>query len=310
MLRRGSDPLVDNFPDVDHWVPRDRPGVMTTRFETPAGRLTIEHTLLEPMLAAGARSYVTRHPLDEEADFRTLEHVLERAEWVPRFDRVSALETRIGDEGLVIPSLGRIPFQQLLVDYMRSDAMFEALYGSPTPVRRLLSLLDERVTESLHLLAGLDVPYVEFVDNVDGAVTHPRLFREHCLADYQRYSGILHAQGKKVGSHTDGNLRPLLVLLAESGLDVCESFSPAPLTRCTFEEAWSAWSNGPLIWGGIPSPLLEVRTPFAELERYVRRLLATVGGGRIILCVVDMVLPNNPIERIRAVADLVEQHRP
>jgi len=35
-----------------------------------------------------------------------------------------------------------------------------------------------------------------------------------------------------VGSHTDRNLKPLLRLLTESGLDVCESFSPYPLTEC------------------------------------------------------------------------------
>ncbi len=35
--------------------------------------------------------------------------------------------------------------------------------------------------------------------------------------------------------------------LAECGLDVCESFSPDPLTECTFEEAWQAWQDGPII---------------------------------------------------------------
>jgi hypothetical protein len=307
-LARDADPLVDNFPDLDHLVPRDRTGVTTTRFATPVGELTVQHTLLEEMLAAGSRSYVTRHPIEDDSDFRTLEWVLERADWVPRFGRVRAAEARLGDAGFLIPSLGRIPFQQVLIDYMRSDDIFEALYRQPRTVRRLMSLLDAKTTEAVQLLAGLDVPYVEFVDNLDGMVSHPRLFREYCLSDYQRYCEILHAQGKKVGSHTDGNLRPLLGLLAESGLDVCESFSPAPLTPCPFDEAWSAWEKGPLIWGGIPSPLLEERTPELEFERYVRRLLDTVGARPIILCVVDMVLPNNSIERIRAIADLVEGH--
>ncbi len=307
-LVRDVDPLVDNFPDLDHLAPRDRTGVTTTRFATPVGQLTVQHTLLEEMLAAGSRSYVTRHPVEDESDFRTLEYILERADWVPRFDRVRSGEARLGDAGFLIPSLGRIPFQQVLIDYMRSDDIFEALYHQPRAVRRLMSLLDAKTTDALELLAELDVPYVEFVDNLDGMVTHPRLFREYCLDDYQRYSEILHAQGKKVGSHTDGNLKPLLALLAESGLDVCESFSPAPLTPCPFDEAWSAWEKGPLIWGGIPSPLLEERTPEAEFERYMQRLLETVGSRPIILCVVDMVLPNNSIERIRAIADRVERH--
>jgi uroporphyrinogen-III decarboxylase len=307
-LAREADPLVDNFPDVDHLLPRGRTGVMTTRFRSAVGGLTVQHTVLEEMLAAGARSYVTRHPIAEEADFRTLEYILERADWVPRYDRIRALEAKLGDAGLAVPSLGRIPYQQILVDYMRSDDLFVALYQQPQAVERLTSLLDASTTEAIHQLADLDVPYVEFVDNLDGVVTHPRLFREHCLEHYQRYTDLLHAQGKKVGSHTDGNLRPLLGLLAESGLDVCESFSPAPLTPCPFAEAWRAWAKGPLIWGGIPSPLLEARTPEAEFQRYMRCLLEIVGDRPIVLCVVDMVLPNNSIERIRAIADLVERH--
>jgi len=128
------------------------------------------------------------------------------------------------------------------------------------------------------------------------------------LPYYQRYVEILHGQGKKVGSHTDGNLKPLLSLLAESGLDVCESISPAPLTECAFEKIWDAWQNGPIIWGGIPSPILEERTGESEFRDYVYRLLETVGDQPIILGVGDLVMENNLIERIRYIVDQVEDH--
>jgi len=118
----------------------------------------------------------------------------------------------------------------------------------------------------------------------------------------------LHSQGKKVGCHTDGELKPLLNLLAESCLDVCESFSPAPLTECTFEEAWNAWKQGPIIWGGIPSTILEERTNKGEFQSYIEQLLETIGGRPIIFGVGDMVMGNNSIERVRYIADKVEAH--
>ena len=92
----------------------------------------------------------------------------------------------------------------------------------------------------------------------------------------------------------------------DTGLDVCESFSPSPLTPCTFEEAWEAWRDGPIIWGGIPSPILEERTHESEFLDYINRLLEIIGDGRIILGVGDMVLPNNSIDRVRQIARLVE----
>jgi uroporphyrinogen-III decarboxylase len=162
--------------------------------------------------------------------------------------------------------------------------------------------------EILDCLKNLTSIYVEFGDNLDGMMTNPNLFEKYSLPYYQKYADILHGQGKKVGSHTDGNLKPLLALLAESNLDVCESFSPSPLTDCTFEEAWQEWENGPMIWGGIPSPLLEERTPEHEFREYVHGLLTTIGDQAIIVGVGDMVLGNNLIDRVQYIAEQVEKH--
>jgi hypothetical protein len=98
-------------------------------------------------------------------------------------------------------------------------------------------------------------------------------------------------------------------LLPESGLDVCESFTPKPLTELDFEEAWEKWRNGPLIWGGIPSDLLEKRTAQSDFEAFVDKLLTTVGNRPIIIGVGDMVLDNNLIERVRYIADRVKDHK-
>jgi hypothetical protein len=195
-----------------------------------------------------------------------------------------------------------------LIDYFSTTALFYALHDSPQVVERLLGILDERIGQALHSLADLDLPYVEFIDNLDGIMTNPTLFSRYCLPAYRSYTEILHRQGKKVGSHTDGNLRPLLGALVASGLDVCESFSPAPLTPCTFEEAWVAWQHGPLIWGGIPSPLLEPRTSEDEFQNAIRHLLRTTGNRPLILCVTDMVLPHNAIDRVRTIAAMVQDH--
>ena len=178
----------------------------------------------------------------------------------------------------------------------------------PGHLDRLIHVLDQQLLEILDHLKDLESIYVEFGDNLDGMMTNPKLFEKYSLPYYQKYADILHGQGKKVGSHTDGNLKPLLSLLAESNLDVCESFSPSHLTECTFEEAWQEWEKGPMIWGGIPSPILEERTSDSEFKEYVQRLLTTIGNQAIIIGVGDMVLGNNLIERVRYIAEQVEKH--
>ncbi len=195
----------------------------------------------------------------------------------------------LGDIGFVVPCLHRIPFQQVLLEYLGEIPLFSALYDCPDRLGRLLHLLDRQLTEILHQLLDLPSIYVEFGDNLDGVMTNPKLFERFGLPYYQKYTEILHAQDKKVGSHTDGNLKSLVHLLPESGLDVCESFSPSPLTDCTFEEAWESWENGPLIWGGFPSLILEERTDEQEFQDYVQAVLERIGGRGIILGIGDMV---------------------
>lgn len=307
-ILRQTAPLLERFPDVSEVVPAQRVGDTTVEFRTPAGAVSVEYVLLESMLATGARAYIRKHPITCDDDYAAVEYILERSEVVLELDRLAAMQAEFGEDGFVVPVIERIPFQQALIDFLSTDRFFFALHDSPARIERLMALLDERITRVLHSLADLDAPYLEFVDNVDGMMTNPRLFQRYALDAYRRYSEIAHAQGKKIGSHMDGNVKPLLPLIAESGLDVIESFSPVPLTPCTVAEAQAAWQGKPLIWGGIPSPLLEAATPDAEFEAAIHSLLDTLAGQPAILNVTDMVLPINEIERVQRIAEMVEAY--
>ena len=170
-----------------------------------------------------------------------------------------------------------------------------------------MSILDERMKDQLNRLSDLPVAFIECIDNLDGIMTNPRLFRKYVLPAYQEYSQIAHTQSKKLGSHTDGDLRSLTSLLVESGLDVCEFFTPAPITSCTFEEAWAAWEHGPMIWGGIPSYYLEEGVPETEFHAFIDRILAFASQRPIILGIGDAVMAENDIDRLAWIAGRVAE---
>jgi len=303
-----TDPCLEFFCGMFDYLDTTKAGVTQTELITPVGKLRVQHELLEDNVATGTEHYIREHFIKEDEDYKTVEYLIEHAEFVPRFDRVSEQESLLGDIGYVVPMAPRLPFQQVLLEYLGEVSLFYALNDSAAQVERLMTVLDDQLAEILARLKDLPVAYVEFPDNLHGLMTNPRLFARYSLPGYQRHCETLHRQGKKAGSHTDGDVKPLLSLLAESGLDVCESFSPYPLTPCTFDEAWQAWRGKPLIWGGIPSPILEERTSQADFEDYVRILLNTVGDGPIILGVGDLVMGHNSIERVRAIARQVEAH--
>ena len=299
------EPVIENFPGMWDIVPTDRAGETITELITPQGRLVLRHKLLPENVRTGTDPYLVRHLLQSDEDFPALEYILDRAEVVPLDQKVRDDEAQVGEHGLVVPLLYRIPFQQLLLEYLGETRLFAALHAKSARVRQLMDLLDLQMMQLIDSVATLDVPYVEFPDNLHGPMTSPRLFQEFCLPAYQKYCAALHAQGKKVGSHTDGNMKPLLGLLPLTSLDVCESFSPYPLTPCTFEEAWQAWEHGPCIWGGIPSPILEDRFTEGDFHAYLARLFELIDRP-IILGVVDLFMYHNSMERVLEIASWIE----
>jgi hypothetical protein len=306
-IYRETDPIADAFPDMSELVPLDKAGMTEIRLSTPQGMLTMTYELVQDMVIAGQYPYLREHPMKNlGSDLAALEYIISHAEYIPKYDRMQQVQTDLGEIGYVVPLITRIPFQQVLLDYLGEIATFYALADEPERVDYMMRLLDDQMMGVLNRLKDFDWMYIEVPDNLHGLMTNPRLFKQHCMPHYQKYADILHAQGKKFGSHTDGNVKPLLALLTESGLDVCESFSPTPLTECTFEEAWQAWQNGPIIWGGIPSPILEPRYPEQEFKEYIARLLHIIGDRPIILGVGDLVLNINDIERVKYVAEQIE----
>ncbi|HEY43768.1 MAG TPA: hypothetical protein G4O11_07280 [Anaerolineae bacterium] len=303
------DPEFTNFPTLWGWIPIDKAGVTTTELITPAGKLSYHHRLLEESISSGTtRPQMISHPIKELDDFNTYEYIIEHAEFIPRYQDFYQREAEIGDHGYLVPIIERIPFQHILIDAIGEIETFYTLHDSPKQFQRLLTVLDEQVTDKLKKLADFSAPYVEFTDNLDGFMTNPRLFQKYVLPAYQRYCDTLHDQGKKVGDHTDGDLKNLVHLLHDTGLDVCESFTPAPTTSCTFEEVWEAWQGGPLIWGGIASYYLEQRVSDSEFLQHIEHLLQLIGKRPIILGVGDAVMSDNDLERVRYIAERIENH--
>jgi len=303
---REWEPVFENLPGMWDIISTEKAGETLTELKTPVGTLRLRHEILPEGIYTGTDPYLKEHLIKDEADYRTVEFTLERAEFVPFFEQVYAQSESLGDIAFIVPLLHRIPFQQVLLEYLGEFNLFFALHDDLARVNRLIDLLDQQMLEILHGLETFNWAYVEFPDNLHGMMTNPKLFTQYCLPAYHRYVEILHSQGKMVGSHLDGDMKPLLGLIKESQLDVCESFSPEPLTRCSFDAAWEAWIGGPLIWGGIPSPILEQAVREEDFYKHFHRLIGTVQDAPFIFGVVDLFLRHNSIERVEYIAEQLE----
>ena len=85
-----------------------------------------------------------------------------------------------------------------------------------------------------------------------------------------------------------------------------ECFVTAPMVDTTLAEAKKAWGDRIIIWGGVPSVILEEPYSDQQFEDYMQEVFRVVGSGRaFILGVSDNVMPAAKIERIERVSRLV-----
>jgi hypothetical protein len=145
------------------------------------GKLRVQQELLEEAFAWGSTPISRSIRSRTRADYRTVQYILERAEFVPRYERFRKWEERLGDVGFVIPYLHRIPFQQALIDYVGEIELFYTLNDNPKPVQKLMDALHEQMLDVIASLAKFPAVYVEFIDSLTGHLTNPRLFEELCL---------------------------------------------------------------------------------------------------------------------------------
>ena len=308
-LLRESDPVYQEFPALNapNFIPREKVGDTEIEFKTSRGKLRIKYTISESMAAnKGAEPYLTEHLIKEDSDYEIAEYILERSEIINRFEMIAEAEAEVGENGFVVPRIHRIPFQQALLEYLGEIPLFTALYKNKDRLNRLITVIDNQVTEMVRLYAESDALVVQSPDNLDGFMTNPNLFKAYCLPQYQKYSTMLHAQNKKMCSHTDGNLKPIASLLPECGLDIFEAFSPSPLTELSLDEALDTWRGSTMIWGGIPSPILEKTTDDDSFMEWVDSYFNRIDKSRTIVGIGDQVMPESQIERVKYIAQKVE----
>jgi len=145
--------------------------------------------------------------------------------------------------------------------------------------------------------------------NFDDTITYPPFFRDHILPWMQEASRLLHAKGKWMLCHTDGENKGLMDYLLVSGMDIADSVCPAPMTKVSLAEYYGRWGKGITIQGGIPSNLLlSEATTDEDFEDYLDHLFkAAAPGNRLILGVADTVPPDAVFDRLRRIAERVEK---
>jgi hypothetical protein len=296
-----------------------------TEYVTPVGTVTTKHTIRQDLAVEVETGeirtgevgftrydymYPAEHMIKGPDDYRVVEYIIENTEVIPAYEDYLSVAERVGNDGVALALTDRVPIQDVILHFIGLDRVFFELYDRPAQVEQLLRVLTDFHREKIWPVC-LDAPatFIEAGANLSGMVTSPTLFERYFAPYCRQFSEALHSRGKLLGTHFDGEPAPLLKLVPESGLDVVEAFTPAPMTAATVGEARSVFGDDVIIWGGIPSNILcPVAMDEERFEAQLEGIFGEIAPGRnFILGVGDNVMPEASLDRVRKVREAVER---
>ncbi|MBI3980021.1 MAG: hypothetical protein HY331_17755 [Chloroflexi bacterium] len=291
-------------------VVRREGGEETTEFVTPCGTAVLRTAVAESLAGYVDEGLDVGFPIQTEKDYDVWEYVVEHTYYDPTYEVFLAYDASIGDEGLPLVPTGDVPFHHFCRHLAGYNQAYFELYDRTERVERLLRVMEDVERERLWpVVAQSPARLIRHGSHFDSQMTPPHLFERYIKPYYQDFSKILHAHDKVLTFHADNDSRLILQLTKDSGFDMGECFATAPLVNCTLEEARAVWGTDVIIFGGVPSTILEPTFPEEEFEEYMLNLFRTIApGDAFILGVADNTMPDALIERIERISDLVEEH--
>jgi hypothetical protein len=288
-------------------VTKEEPPYTTTEWRTPLGSVSLK-TIFTPEEGPWI-VYEVNHPFRSTADYPVIAYILEHTRLTPDFAELEAKQKMLGEDGLVLTGMDLYsPMQQIMRFWLGYEVFFYELHDHRAQVEHLYELQKELAGKKLKIIGDSPVEFPVLCANWSDEF-HTPLFKKYFTPWLKEASDYLHGKGKVTHVHADGEMKRLMPLFLETGVDAIEAWSPVPMTSLTTAELKKAWGNEVTIWGGIPAVLFEPQYSDAEFDDYIRNMFKEVAPGNNFIVGMGDNLPfDGKIERVGRVAELIDKY--
>ena len=252
---------------------------------------------------------ISRWGLSNEQDLRVFGYAMSRRSFAPKWDKYRAWVKQVGDQGVVYISPGYSAMGYLLNYWMGVERVAYALVDYPQAMRQVVDAVNANTLQLVSLLANSPAEIVILGDNFSGDIQPPAFFRKWSAAYYDEAIRRLHAAGKFVAVHIDGQLKGAIRMIRDTEADCGDAITPTPLGDLTPAECRREAGPDFILSGGVSPDLWLPSAPveafkakvlqWLDLRRHSPRLIANAG---------DQVPPGAEEDRIEIMRELVEQH--
>ncbi|MAE63461.1 MAG: hypothetical protein CMJ18_04245 [Phycisphaeraceae bacterium] len=237
-------------------------------------------------------------------DLRILDCAIESEVYTPHYDRVESVLAELNGLGQCDLVVYRSPFGKLVQEYMGFEGAIYAMADEPDAVEGFLALQEARDLEVIRLAGDAPARLVIISDHADENLIAPPMYKQHCVPYYRKATSILHEKGKFVSTHLDGNFKGHFALLQDTGFDLLDGCTPAPMSNYEVEELAAALPDGMCAFCGVPATFFCQDIPVEQILTFGDRIIDAL-RGRGVLNVGDIVPANGNIEPVIALGEHV-----
>jgi len=182
-----------------------------------------------------------------------------------------------------------------------------ALYEWPEQIKLFFIKREENHDRLINLINLSPIDLINFGENVHAGTLSPNLFVKYHLPACQRRCEKLHAAGKFIYSHWDGDTKSLLSFVKESGLDGIEAITPQPQGDVTIEEVKDVFGEDLFLIDGLPAIYFDDIYSEGDLVECTHKII-DLFAPKLILGISDEISSSGDIERIRLVDYIVNEY--
>lgn len=275
------------------------------RIETPCGTLQERWTWLPEAFTEGPVEHLVKSVADLPAYQWFHAHTHYEADHAFGLAR----GPHIGETGLHLAYLPKSPFMQLVALDAGIVAVVEMLEDDPGLWAETLAVVEESHDTAAALAVAGPAEVLMIPENLSSESVGPALFERFMRPYQEKWVRRIRQAGKFSCMHLDGTLRGLVRQECTVGFDFIESMTPAPVGDLAVED-WRDFcgETETIFWGGLPGAYFSPLVGDEEFERLTRSVLAVMcTEPRYVLGVADQVPPDASEQRLRRVAELVEE---
>ena len=256
----------------------------THRYHTPYGTLQTRFQLTRELIEADVRGMQVEYVFKGPEDYDAVLYLIEHTRVADRLAEYGQFVEEIGEDGVALPFTGYVPMHQLMHTYMGYETFYLEQFDRPDQVDRLHEAVLHQQREVLELARHCPVDAVEVGGNYDETMTPPPMFEQHFKPFYLEAARTLGSVDKRLVVHGDGDMKRLLELIPDAGIQVVEALTPQPMTSIDLRHVRELWRDRVTVWGGVSAVVLTPTYSDRQFQRFVEDLWAAiVPGDRFIL---------------------------